>query len=89
MNFEPFFEKIAFNPSMLWIKPLMKAFKPAVQMTAPKAAMTAGQKAMAVAMPVGFMGLEGFGATKRVNEGFGGLGSAKSMPQTMNPWQNF
>lgn len=102
LAYDAFFEKVALtvtpglsavwkalNPAQRDIARGVHQFlKPAKQIVVPKAPSKLGT-AMTIGMPVAFMGMEGFGATKRVAGGVHNLPSAKSLPQTFNPWQTF
>lgn len=81
LSYDVFFEKIALNP----IKPIVDFFKTKAPKAIAKKPTTAG-KVMGIALPATFMTMEGVGAVNRRNVNFQ---PARSLPQTMNPWQTF
>lgn len=79
-----FFEKVAGSP-ISYISNFFRKTAPIAGQAVKKPSSIS--KIMGIALPISFMGMEGMGAVKNLNSNIGR--SAKSMPQTMNPWQTF
>lgn len=98
ISYGVFFEKISAWPNpidfgnilkrSMRFSILSKRAVPALEQAIVKKPSTLG-KVMGVGMPVVFMGSEGMNTLDKNRRVASNTGTAKNLPQTMNPWQTF
>jgi hypothetical protein len=90
LAYDVFFEKIAGPLDILKVlEPHFKELAGAGANIVKPHTTSAMGHVMNIALPVGFMGMEGVGAIKNVKKGVHGLPPAMSLPQTANPYTRF